>query len=207
MIILQRLRKKTVKKVTFRYKSNFLQLFTAEDCCIYSKSMNEDLYFRAFIESLNYRDNCYKCRYSREERVSDITIGDYSGLGKTIEWDDNKEMVSLVMCNTDKGELFVRKLKDEKYITAIERPIEEPFNDVKGNPQLHHPSIPHTGRKKFLEAYIQSKDFDKFVYPVLRNEFISYYAKLPFKMIYRFAINFLSKEQKKKIKRILRITK
>lgn len=200
--------KKLIKKVTFRYKSNYLlQLFTEEDSCVYSKKMDEDLYFRAFIESLNYRDNCYKCRYSREDRVSDITIGDYSGLGKIAEWKDRKEMVSLILCNTIKGESLIHKLKEEKYLTAIERPLDEPYHDMVGNPQLHHPSIPHPGRQKFLAAYLQSKDFDKSVFPILQKEFILYYIIMPFKKVYRFAIGFLSKEQKNKIKKMLKINK
>ena len=60
---------KNVKKVTFRNKSNYLlQYYTEEDSCVYKKNMNEDIYFRAFIESLDYRENCYNCHYSREER-------------------------------------------------------------------------------------------------------------------------------------------
>lgn len=199
---------KPIKKVTFRHKSSFLlKLYTEEDSCVYSKNMNEDLYFRAFVEGLNYRDNCYHCRYSREDRVSDITIGDYSGLGSMAEWEGEKRMVSVILCNSEKGTLCVKKLVDEMRITAIERPCEEPFNDEIGNPQLHHPSEPHLGRLIFLENYKRTMDFDESAYPVLRRELVKYYIMKPIKTMYTIAASMLSKDQKKKIKKLLGITR
>lgn len=195
-----------IKKVTFRYKSNYLlQYYTEEDSCVYKKNMNEDVYFRAFIESLDYRENCYNCHYSKEERVSDLTLGDYSGLGKAAEWEHEVEMVSLILCNTEKGKTFVEELIDGHYIVAFTRPDEEPFLDKVGNPQLHHPSEPHVLRSRFIEEYNSGKNFDDAALNVLRNELIRYYLRKPIVSLKRFAVGFLSKEQKKKIKKLLRI--
>lgn len=51
------------------------------------------------------RESCFYCRYKTEERISDITIGDFWGLDDP-EWDDNRG-TSAVFINTAKGrELF-----------------------------------------------------------------------------------------------------
>lgn len=35
-------------------------------------------YMVGFLKALFYRENCYRCKYARPERVSDITLGDYA---------------------------------------------------------------------------------------------------------------------------------
>ena len=53
---------------------------------LYSKIGRQDNYLAAFLEGLNYRPSCYNCSYARPERISDITIGDFWGLGAEIPW-------------------------------------------------------------------------------------------------------------------------
>lgn len=65
-----------------------------------------DPYYRAFLRGLIYRSGCYSCPFSRCERVSDFTIGDYWG----IEWAHpdfyDERGVSLLLVNTLKGESY-----------------------------------------------------------------------------------------------------
>lgn len=42
----------------------------------------QQYYIKGFLLGISMRENCYSCNYSRPERVSDITIGDFIGLGK-----------------------------------------------------------------------------------------------------------------------------
>ncbi len=60
------------------------------------------------------RDSCFSCKYKSEERVSDITIGDFWGVNDS-ELDDNKG-TSAVLINTQVGsELFSKITSDIIY--------------------------------------------------------------------------------------------
>lgn len=40
----------------------------------------KDVYLNAFFDGFTYRDSCYICNYACNDRVSDITVGDFWGL-------------------------------------------------------------------------------------------------------------------------------
>lgn len=169
-------KKAKVESVRFRILSTYaLHLFGAERKLIYKKRMHEDdLYYRSFAVNLDFRENCYHCKYARNERISDITLGDYSGLGKLWTYEGNKNQVSMILCMTQFGE----KLIDEINIHKIERPLAEPAS-APGNPQLRHPSIPHKNRRIFLMEYEKNQDFEKASYKALRYLLYIYYCNLP----------------------------
>lgn len=131
-----------VTSVMFRFPDSF-------SLCVYSqgrmayKSNNlwinryRDLYCDTFIDGFTYRDSCYCCRYARLERISDITIGDFWGLGK--EKDDSYMPahpygISCVLQVTGNGKDLIQAVKDE--LNIYERPITEAIN---GNDQLRKP--------------------------------------------------------------------
>lgn len=96
-----------------------------------------DLYLNTFIDGFSYRDSCNNCVYAKPERVGDITIGDFWGLGKLNPVDDlpiHKYGCSVVLTNTNKGSDFFDLLK--KNIFEFKRPMEEA---LYGNDQLNHP--------------------------------------------------------------------
>lgn len=108
-----------------------------------------DVYYQAFKEALIYRDNCYKCIYSRGERVSDITIGDFWGIDRASlarKYDGN---ISLVLPNTDRGKLFWENVQGDVY--SEQRTIEEASNKLQTN--LRHPSPRHKERELFEKLY------------------------------------------------------
>ena len=64
----------------------------------------ENLYMRLFLSSRLHRPSCYRCRYATPERISDITIADFWGIGKTKPYGaDVFSGCSLVLINSDKG--------------------------------------------------------------------------------------------------------
>lgn len=71
------------------------------------------------------RESCFSCQYKKEDRVSDITIGDFWGLDNT-EWDDNRG-TSAVFINTTKG----RKLFNEIIGDIVYKKFK--FQDVARN--------------------------------------------------------------------------
>ena len=92
-----------IDNVTFRGENN--RHFTAykKEKIVYKRHSKEDVYYSAFLEGLFYRENCYQCRYAKKERVSDITIGDFWGLGDEIPFNHKiEDGVSLILVNTKK---------------------------------------------------------------------------------------------------------
>jgi len=61
-----------------------------------------------FSTDLFLRPSCYNCKYKNKDRVGDITLGDFWGIGKDLSFNNlKKEGVSFVMLNSKKGkELF-----------------------------------------------------------------------------------------------------
>lgn len=71
------------------------------------------IYANLFGSDLALRPSCYNCQYTNLQRPSDITIGDFWGIEKTMpEIDDNKG-ISLVLINTPKGKGVIDKIKGE----------------------------------------------------------------------------------------------
>lgn len=115
-----------------------------------------DNYQLGFHRSLFYRDNCYSCLYARPERVGDITIGDFSGLGKSAPIDYDKANVNCLIVNTERGRKFLSKLSMS--LVLKERPWEEAF---KYERQLQKPSSAHRKRTRFLKIYSLERNFEK----------------------------------------------
>lgn len=59
---------------------------------------------RAFATDLIVRESCIKCKYIGIDRVSDITLSDYTG--DDLDEDDKRYGCSFVFINTDKGNAF-----------------------------------------------------------------------------------------------------
>ena len=66
------------------------------------KPGSTDLFYAPFINAESYRECCYHCQYARENRVSDITIGDcdsyslYQGI-------EPNNILSSIIINTENG--------------------------------------------------------------------------------------------------------
>lgn len=100
------------------------------------RKLGQSTYFSAFMRAMNYRESCYGCHYAQNNRVSDITIGDFWGLKECdIPEDDKRLGISVCLVNTDKGDSILSMVDDR--LQFVERPIAEA---LKGNPQLNRPS-------------------------------------------------------------------
>lgn len=140
---------KEAEKATFRGKDDFVLCFySQEGKTFYRKDAYQDYYFRAFLESLIYRENCYTCPYAQENRISDFTIGDFWELDKSTLQVEYTGKVSVILVNTEKAERFLLECQDKFYLE--QRPLEEA---VKGNTQLREPATPHKDRDLFLKNY------------------------------------------------------
>ena len=122
-------KEKKAAKCTFRdphYKTHqfIFSLYDEDSKCFYHKRVeSNDLYQIGYHRALIYRENCYHCRYAAGVRCSDLTIGDFSGLGRVEKCDFNSIDVSCVLVNTEKGVKVIESLSSS--VTLVERPLAE----------------------------------------------------------------------------------
>lgn len=161
---------------------------------IYIKQMHgDDLYYKAFSLNLNFRQSCYHCKYARSERITDITIGDYSGLGSLYEFPYDKKHVSVVFSLNRRGEKFLKAAN----IELIERPCDEPLS-AEGNPNLRHPSIPYKTRSLFVKEYIKTGSYEYAARKALKKELFQYHILFPVRVLQKLLSVMLPKPIKEK---------
>ena len=132
-----------------------------------------DSYQVGYHKMLTYRENCYHCRYARAERVGDLTISDFSGLGRLEPWTEENRSVSCVIPSTPKGRFLLDTLQQKEKIQLYRRPAEEAYRLEK---QLRGPSAPNVHRKEFLKLYSEGNGFDASVQCACKKEMQRYFV-------------------------------
>ncbi len=72
--------------------------------------------------ALSFRENCYSCPYANQERIADITIGDFWGLDRKSLAQRPQGSISIILLNTYKGYLLFEKAKPQLFFE--ERAVE-----------------------------------------------------------------------------------
>lgn len=177
-------KKSITKTMSFRNKQGYIiQCFDDFENEFYCKSMHKaEVYGKAFLNSLIFRNNCYQCFYAKKERITDLTLGDFDGLGSELPYNRTVDIVSCVLVFTEKGKSLLNMISNN--LTIEERPVNEVF---KFNYQLNFPSIMHKNRKSFIKRYIKTQNFDKAVkYSLFKELYFDFNPKF-------FLILFLKK--------------
>jgi len=115
------------------------------------KSNYCDFYLGGFLWGVTLRENCYSCNYARPERISDITIGDFIGLGKKEPFGYSTKNVSSVFINTEKGDKFYREMSD--CMTELVNVEREYAERLEYAPSLREPFKRDPQNKEFRENY------------------------------------------------------
>lgn len=144
---------KKIKDVRFRDKRRGWKsptiVYSFEDCTEISNLLTGDSYGNGFSKDLFLRKSCYKCKYATKDRLGDITLGDFWGLGSEKEYLYDKEKgVSVVFINTKNGIKIFDMIKDS--ITYELRDIDEV---IKGNSHLCKASKMNVKRKDFFDEF------------------------------------------------------
>lgn len=111
-------------------------------------------YYRYFLTSEIFRENCYSCKYANTKRYSDLTIGDYWGIEKALPDEVEKGLfsenkgVSCILVNTNKGNELLRNYGQLLYLS---KSIFELVS--KGNKQLIKPSTHSKLRDDIMNEY------------------------------------------------------
>ena len=161
-----------------------------------------DVYQLGYHEALIYRENCFHCKYAQPRRVGDITISDFSGLGKIDDWNLPRGDISCVLCSSQVGQGLLSDLVALREITLLSRPAEEAFQYEK---QLSAPSIQHPLRSAFVESYKKNRDFETSMKKILKSEIKHNRLRMIFKVdeTKRMMRKIVPAGLKKQIKRML----
>ena len=141
----QKKRKRSVIDYQFRNKKYdsygpYNYSITYQDREIESGSALWDAYYSAFLKAEIFREACYNCKFARNERVSDVTIGDFWKANEEIDGLKDKKYVSSILINSNKGEVLFEKCKKnmqifescmeslEKSTHAVTNPSKMPIN-------------------------------------------------------------------------------
>lgn len=136
-------------RIKFRDTNGFNLSVKIGNKVIYQRNIYKDLYYMGFMKGLFYRPSCYHCLYAQNNRVSDITIGDFWGLGKNNPFETEiKYGVSLLLPLTAKGDDLIDACKDKMFIEK-----REVCEAIEGNRQLRYPSAYHSNYFLFKKLY------------------------------------------------------
>lgn len=137
-----------VEVVAFREAKGYYLTIKSSGRSLYHKNECNDLYYMAFNDNLCFRDSCFTCKYSSPNRIGDLTIGDFWGLGKkeAFNYKPNGN-VSVVLVNNAQGQRLLDSCSGT--YTILERSLEEA---IAGNHNLNSPSIAPNA-EKFCSLY------------------------------------------------------
>ena len=175
-----------VKRVWFKNKTYGWNLFSTKvefkNGKIYLKDRLHDYFMRGYIGKKKFyiRECCTQCQYKGFPRVSDISLGDFWGLGKKYPELDQDKGTSVVLINSRKGELLYNHIYDKIY--SYDKDLGDAIN---GNPAL---MISPKLNEKIDDFY---NDLDQISFDKLINK----YCKVNF----REKLRIMKSEIKKKL--------
>lgn len=86
---------------------------TFENGQVYYGEGHEDDYRRGYHTNVFERPSCYECKFKGIPRISDITLGDFWGIGSVDPSLEQNLGTSLVMINSEKGEKYFDIIRDK----------------------------------------------------------------------------------------------
>lgn len=157
-----------LNSIQFRCKDNFHISSNTENLIPISSKGIQDLYSYAFLNSTTYTDNCYSCVYAQEKRVADISLGD--SWGSELSAEEKKKGISLILCQTEKGERLVRAA--DLHLEPVDRE-----RSIKANRQLKVPSKAPAERAAFFKTLKEKSSFEKAILKAYPKKYVKYKLK------------------------------
>lgn len=108
-----------IEKIRFRTKTKF-GLVT--EWRFLSRDGTEDDYLKTFLTGLSYTENCFECKFARLSRAGDVTIGD--SWGSELPSEEQERGISLILCQTAKGQRLINSSKIHVEDVNLDRAIE-----------------------------------------------------------------------------------
>lgn len=147
---------------------------------IYQEDRDHDFYMRGYLKhNLYLRPSCHNCKFKSFPRVSDLSLGDFWGIGNYQKELDSNKGTSVVLINSEKGKELFSCMED--MLVCSERTLSEV---VAGNSCVLHSAPVGEFRTYFFE-YMDKMPFDKLIEKIEeKSQHLTLKEKLA-KMIYR----------------------
>ena len=164
-----------VNDITFRHKKYRWQTYQTAVNLIDGRMLflynDDESFMYGFSRSITLRPCCYQCRYVDTDRVSDITLADFWGIGTRAPFKHNtRNGVSLALINTPKGqELFNRA---QNNLNVEPRTIEEAKVNQTGldrtvrmptSRDVFFSEYPNTGYAELQKKYLTDKGIKRII--------------------------------------------
>lgn len=124
----------------------------------YTMNHNDDVYMNAFLKHLSLRESCTDCKFKKNNRLSDITLADFWGIKNVKPEMDDGKGTSLVVINSEKGQVLFDKLKDSMICEEVD------FKKaIAENPSFNTTSKANPNADRFFKDLKNGEDFEKIV--------------------------------------------
>ena len=121
----------------------------------YQKDREQDPYMYGYLTSnLYHRPCCYACKFKEVPGISDISLGDFWGIGRTRPHLDQNKGTSLVLLNTEKGARLFAAIQNR--LVAEECRLDEALG---GNPRIYKSVAKPENRGSFFDRLLSSGSF------------------------------------------------
>lgn len=144
-----------------------------EDGTVYSKIIEEDLYYVAYIQGLSKNKPCGTCLFNRLPRQGDLTIGDFWRVQEFDKALNDNKGTSLVLINNKHGECIFNEVSNN-FTISKKVPIEYA---IAGNGIIKYPYALHVNRDSFFER-IWNEPFSKLVNEYRKRDKESFLSSL-----------------------------
>ncbi|MBR5542773.1 MAG: Coenzyme F420 hydrogenase/dehydrogenase, beta subunit C-terminal domain [Oscillospiraceae bacterium] len=143
--------KTKITDFNFRSKKYTWQRITAEFTDFKGKTKNigknDEFYMYGFSVGNLMRPSCFECRYATENRIGDITLGDFWGHNRVKLSCDRINGISVCMFNNEKAMSLLSVLSSKMTTEEVD------YNAVvNGNTCLRHPTVKGTKWDKYMDA-------------------------------------------------------
>jgi len=153
-----------IKNVNFRNKEHSWEKFGARIDFenkpeYYLKNHHEDPFYIGFLKyKLFLRPSCSRCRFKGRSRFSDLTLGDAWGMAFHDEKQSRDHGVSVVIVNTQRGEMILEKVKPRVFLEK------HAYQEIaKGNAQFLNSIRPGTHRDFFFRSLGEKMPFSNII--------------------------------------------
>lgn len=150
---------KKIDRYEFRLKGNdntfYNYFYRYNDGTAKTAPYYKDPYFNAFYETISLNDVCYECPYACENRVGDLTIGDYEWGKKYHKAFDRFSEISCIIVNNSKGHEMLEWITNQIQLEKTEWEW-----IVERNKNLIRPTVRPVDSENFYEQ-IEQKGYEK----------------------------------------------
>lgn len=94
-------------------------------------------YYYSFLKYTIFNDACYSCPYAQNARVGDITLGDFWGIKRYNASLDDRDGVSMLAVNSEKGEQLFDLTQDACKVYSYALHIATEHNQSYREPELY----------------------------------------------------------------------